>query len=130
MTTLIVRSESLDDFLARAKTTAQQADQGQRLDKSITISFANVLEMAAVLTKERTRILQSVLNSEKSLTELAATLHRDASAVSRDVAKLEKAGLLCSALVANPGHGRHKIVKAAAPRIELSAVLEADTATA
>ena len=125
MTKISVITEDLDDFLVRGRAMAKRADQGGPLERSITISFANILDMAAVLTTERTRLLLTLLNAEKTLSELAAVLHRDVSAVARDVKLLEKAGLLTATMVSNPGHGRHKVVRAVAQRIELSAVLEA-----
>ena len=42
--------------------------------------------------------------------------HRDQSAVSRDVAKLSKLGLVKVEVVVNEGHGRKKIVMPAPPR--------------
>lgn len=130
MTKLVVRTESLDDFLARAKEVAKRADVGGQFDRSITISFNDVVEMASVLTKERIRMLQALLSEEKTISELAIELHRDTSAVARDVKQLENVGLLFAKLVPNHGHGRHKVVKAAAPRIELSAIIDVNTIAA
>ncbi|HQV80994.1 MAG: HTH domain-containing protein [Agitococcus sp.] len=130
MKKLIVRTESLDDFLARAKDVARRADAGSQLEHSITISFNDVVEMASVLTKERIRMLQALLGVEKTVSELALELHRNQQAVARDVKQLESRGLLFAKLVSNPGHGRHKVVRTAAPRIELSAVIEANTIAA
>ena len=130
MTRLIVRTENLDDFLARAKDVARRADTGSQFDRSITISFSDVVDMASILTKERIRMLQALLGVEKTVSELAIELHRNQQAVARDGKQLEVAGLLFAKLVSNPGHGRHKVVRAAAPRIELSAIIELDTIAA
>jgi predicted transcriptional regulator len=130
MTRLIVRTENLDDFLARAKDVARRADTGSQFDRSITISFSDVVDMASILTKERIRMLQALLGVEKTVSELAIELHRNQQSVARDVKQLEGAGLLFAKLVSNPGHGRHKVVRAAAPRIELSAIIELDTIAA
>jgi predicted transcriptional regulator len=130
MTRLIVRTENLDDFLARAKDVARRADTGSQFDRSITISFSDVVDMASILTKERIRMLQALLGVEKTVSELAIELHRNQQSVARDVKQLEVAGLLFAKLVSNPGHGRHKVVRAAAPRIELSAIIELDTIAA
>ncbi|HQV21483.1 MAG TPA: MarR family transcriptional regulator [Agitococcus sp.] len=130
MKKLIVRTESLDDFLARAKDVARHVDAGGQLERSITISFNDVVEMAAVLTKERIRMLQALLGVEKTVSELAFELHRNQQSVARDVKQLENRGLLFAKLVSNPGHGRHKVVRAAAPRIELSAVIDENTIAA
>ncbi len=130
MTKLIVRTESLDDFLARAKDVAKRADTGGQFDRSITISFNDVVDMAAVLTKERIRMLKALLGVEKTVSELAIELHRNQQSVARDVKQLEGAGLLFAKLVPNHGHGRHKVVMAAAPRIELSAIIDVNTIAA
>ena len=130
MTRLIVRTENLDDFLARAKDVARRADTGSQFDRSITISFSDVVDMASILTKERIRMLQALLGVEKTVSELAIELHRNQQSVARDVKQLEVAGLLFAKLVSNPGHGRHKVGSAVAPRIELSAIIELDTIAA
>ena len=77
MTRLIVRTENLDDFLARAKDVARRADTGSQFDRSITISFSDVVDMASILTKERIRMLQALLGVEKTVSELAIELHRN-----------------------------------------------------
>jgi len=130
MTKLMVRTESLDDFLARAKDMAKRADRGDSFDRSMTISFNDIVDMAAILTKERIRMLQALLGVEKTVSELAIELHRNQQSVARDVKQLEVAGLLFAKLVSNPGHGRHKVVSAVAPRIELSAIIARDTIAA
>ena len=63
MTKLMVRTESLDDFLARAKDVAKRADRGDSFDRSMTISFNDIVDMAAILTKERIRMLQAYLGT-------------------------------------------------------------------
>ena len=130
MTKLIVRTENLDEFLTRAKDVARRADTGNQFDRSITISFGDVVDMASILTKERIRMLQALLGVEKTVSELAIELHRNQQSVARDVKQLEGAGLLSAKLVSNPGHGRHKVVRAVASRIELSAIIEMDTIAA
>jgi predicted ArsR family transcriptional regulator len=54
---------------------------------------------------------------------LAAALKRDAKSVRRDVAKLERAGVVKTAQEMNPGHGRMKIVLPVARAARLTAVL-------
>jgi hypothetical protein len=44
-------------------------------------------------------------------------------AVSRDVARLEKAGLLRTSYRINPGHGRYKVVEPVAKEYNLTASL-------
>lgn len=64
-----------------------------------------------------------MMHAPKTVTELSISLHRDRSAVTKDLGLLEKKGLIFSRLESNPGHGVQKIVQAVASRIEVMAVL-------
>jgi DNA-binding MarR family transcriptional regulator len=55
--------------------------------------------------------------------DLASSLKRDVRAVSRDVDRLEKAGLLRTSFQTNPGHGRRKVVEPVAREFCLTANL-------
>lgn len=55
--------------------------------------------------------------------ELTSRLHRNRSAVTKDVGMLEKMGLIVSSRQSNPGHGFQKVVQSVAPRIEMVATL-------
>jgi hypothetical protein len=46
-----------------------------------------------------------VMHEPRTINELSHRLHRNRSAISKDVGLLEKAGLLVSQRQANPGHG-------------------------
>jgi predicted transcriptional regulator len=52
---------------------------------------------------------------------LAAAAHRDPSAVSKDVSRLTKLGLVKVELVQNDGHGQKKIVSPVATTISINA---------
>jgi predicted transcriptional regulator len=54
-------------------------------------------------------------------TQISERLHRDRSAVKRDVDELERAGLVTIADKVLPGHGRMKEVRATANRFSLQA---------
>ena len=56
-----------------------------------------------------------------SITEISERLHRDRSAVKRDIDELERAGLVTVVEKAHPGHGRMKEVRATATRFSLRA---------
>jgi predicted transcriptional regulator len=56
-----------------------------------------------------------------SITEIAQRLHRDRSAVKRDVDELARAGLVTVTEKPLPGHGRMKEVRATARRFRLMA---------
>jgi len=55
------------------------------------------------------------------ISDLASRLKRDVRAVSRDVVRLEKAGLLRTSYRVNPGHGRYKVVEPVAKEYNLVA---------
>jgi hypothetical protein len=54
---------------------------------------------------------------------LTAKLHRERSAITKDIGLLEKLGLLITHKQPNPGHGIEKVVRTVAPKIEMIATL-------
>lgn len=58
-----------------------------------------------------------------SITEISTRLHRDRSAVKRDIDELERAGLVVVDTKPLPGHGRKKEVRAVAQQVVLNAVV-------
>ena len=64
-----------------------------------------------------------VMHEPKTINELTQRLHRNRSAITRDIGLLEKAGLVVSQSLANPGHGIQKAVRSIAPKIEMVATL-------
>lgn len=123
MPKVIVRTSELADFFGRAKEAARRADQGKALSSTITLSFEDPQHMLAVLSQARRRLVMEVLREPKTITQLATSLHRNRSAITKDVGVLEQMGLLVSNREANPGHGIQKVVRAVAPKIELVATL-------
>lgn len=118
-----VKTESTEQFLGRLLERARKLDLGKTLTPGVTISFADPLELLAMLSAERVRLLKLVKQEPLHIAGLAAELRRDVRAVSRDVAKLESAGLLRTSFRTNPGHGRIKIVKPVAREFKLVANL-------
>lgn len=58
-----------------------------------------------------------------SITEISERLHRDRSAVKRDIDELERAGIVTVSEKVLPGHGRMKEVRATAQQVCLMAVV-------
>jgi predicted transcriptional regulator len=114
---------STDEYFDRLRKRARAFDRGELLAPGITISFADPMEMLAVLTSERVRLLRHVKVEAQQISALAAGLKRDVRAVSRDVSLLEKAGLLRTSYRSNPGHGRLKLVEPVAQEYRLVANL-------
>lgn len=99
------------------------ADAGKALPEEHTITFEDPLEMVRTLSAARIVLLRAVKMYPGSITSLSTRLKRDRSAVTRDVAILEKAGLVTVEQKVLPGHGQMKEVKATALRLKLEAFL-------
>lgn len=123
MSKVVIRTDNEKGFFTRAKSSARKADHGERLEKSMTFSFDDPAEMFAVLSETRRELMQEVMTEPKSISQLVQVLHRDRTAITRDIGKLEALGLLVSLRQINPGHGIQKFVQSVAPRIELKATL-------
>lgn len=123
MTKVIIRTDDLDGFFARAKDAARRADRGQPFDGKITLAFEDPQRMFTVLSDARRRLMLEVMHEPKTINELTQSLHRNRSAITKDVSLLEKVGLVVSQRLANPGHGIQKVVRSIAPKIEMVATL-------
>lgn len=121
---VMVKTGGTDDFFNRARAAAQKADQGQTFDSpTITLSFGDPDHLFSVLSETRRRLMHEVMQTPKSLQELAVALNRPRSSVTKDVRLLEQSGLVVSERRRNPGHGIFKVVRAIAPQIDLVASL-------
>lgn len=119
-----IGSEGFDVYAKRALARARKLDRRERIIRpEIRITFEDPLAMVEVLTAERLRLLQQVKTRSQSISALAAALRRDPKSVRRDVATLERAGVLRTRDEVNPGHGRAKIVEPIAREYYLMAVL-------
>jgi predicted transcriptional regulator len=76
-----------------------------------------------VLTSQRVRLLRKAKSGAQPISDFTHGLKRDVRAVSRDVVRLEKAGLLRTSYRINPGHGKCKIVEPVAREYNLTASL-------
>jgi len=123
MTKVVIRTDDLDGFFKRAKDAARRADQGQSFEGMVTVSFEDPQRMFTVLSEARRRLMSEVMHEPKSINELTIRLHRNRSAITKDVGMLEKMGLIVSSRRTNPGHGIQKMVRSIAPRIEMVATL-------
>ena len=125
MSKVQIRTGSVDDFFERAGQAARRADRGDAWtsESTVTLSFEDPRRMFAVLSEARRRLMLEVMRQPHSIGDLVARLQRDRSAIAKDVALLEKMGLVVAYKQSNPGHGVHKVVRSVAPRIELIATL-------
>lgn len=123
MTKVVVRTDDVVGFFARARDAAGRADRGEAFEGKITLSFEDPQRMFTVLSEARRRLMLEVMHEARSINELSHRLHRNRSAITKDVGLLEKMGLIVSERQANPGHGIQKVVRSVAPKIEMVATL-------
>ncbi len=123
MSKVVIRTDTVDGFFARAKDAARRADQAQTFDGKVTLSFEDPQRMFTVLSEARRRLMSEVMREPQTIKELTSRLHRNRSAVTKDVGMLEKMGLIVSSRQPNPGHGFQKVVRSIAPKIEMVATL-------
>ena len=57
------------------------------------------------------------MDEPKIIIQLTAKLHRERSAITKDIGLLENLGLLVSQKRSNTGHGVEKLVRTVAPKI-------------
>jgi predicted transcriptional regulator len=123
MTKLVVHTDGFEGYKERALARARKLDQKELLDPEVSITFDDPILMAKTLTVQRVRLFQQVRKKAASISDLAKILKRDASAVRKDVLKLESVRMVETKEHVNPGHGRVKIVSAVAKEYRLTAVL-------
>ncbi|MCB1887830.1 MAG: MarR family transcriptional regulator [Rhodocyclaceae bacterium] len=121
MTKLTVKTGKEEDFFKRGRQLARAADRGEPLPDVRTISFEDPVELMKLITVTRLALFRAVREMPGSITDISERLHRDRSAVKRDLDELERAGLVTVTEKVLPGHGRMKEVRATAHRISLQA---------
>lgn len=118
---LTITTGTEKDFFERGKKIARKLDQGESVEPECVISFEDPQELLELVTTARMNLFRSVKAEPGSIAEIARRLHRDRSAVKRDVDKLAQAGLFNVELKSLSGHGRMKLVTAAADTFQLMA---------
>ncbi|GAO37554.1 transcriptional regulator [Sulfuricella sp. T08] len=123
MTKVVIRTDDVTGFFSRAKDAARRGDRGEAFEGKVTLSFEDPQRMFTVLSEARRRLMLEVMHEPRTINELSHRLHRNRSAITKDVGLLEKMGLLVSQRQTNPGHGIQKVVRSVAPKIEMVATL-------
>ncbi len=123
MSTLTLRTGNEEDFFKRGKKLAKLADAGKTIPWELVISFEEPAELLKLLTAARLDLFRAIKEHPDSITGIAERLHRDRSAVKRDIDQLAIAGLVTIEQKVLPGHGSMKQVRAAATRFKLEAQL-------
>lgn len=123
MKNVILKAGTEQDFFQRGKSLARPADAGKPLPEERTVSFEDPADLLRLLTISRLDVFRSVKAEPGSITVIAGRLHRDRSAVKRDVDQLAQAGLVTIETKVLPGHGHMKEVRACATCFRLEAMV-------
>ncbi len=115
-----IQVASTDDFFKRGKALAKLADQGKHIARERIISFEDPEDLARLITTAKLVLFREVRACSGSITDLSQRLHRDRSAVKRDIDELERIGLVEVEDMPLPGHGRRKEVRAVAEQVLLA----------
>lgn len=118
----VIRTGKVGEFFKRGRETARLADEGKPIPAERTIAYEDPEDLARILTAAKIALFRAIRERPGSITEIAARLKRDRSAVKRDIDDLAQAGLVSVEEKPSPGHGRLKEVRAAAQRVVLEAV--------
>jgi len=121
MTKLTIKTGTEEDFFERGRQLAKAADRDEPLPDEQTIIFEDPADVMKLITAARLALFRAVKEMPGSITQISQRLHRDRSAVKRDVDELERAGLVTIADKVLPGHGRMKEVRATANLFSLQA---------
>jgi predicted transcriptional regulator len=121
---LDVHTDGIEGWKRRALADARLLDRGKRLRPSRRITFESAEEMVRMMSDARRKVFEAVRKKPAmTVSQIARTLKRDPSAVSKDVTEMERVGILQSKEVVNPGHGVVKQISASAEKITLTATL-------
>lgn len=121
MTKLTLKTGTEEDFFKRGRQLAKAADRGDPLPDERIVSFEDPADVMRLITAGRLALFRAVKEMPGSITQISERLHRDRSAVKRDIDELARAGLVTIADKVLPGHGRMKEVRATASRFSLRA---------
>jgi predicted transcriptional regulator len=115
-----IKVANTEEFFNRGKLIAILPDQGKPIPRERIIAFEDPEDLARLITTAKLMLFREVKECPGSITELSQRLHRDRSAVKRDVDELERFGLVEVEEKPFPGHGRKKEVRAIAEHVMLA----------
>ncbi len=123
MKNVTLKAGNEQDFFRRGKVLARLADSGEPMPEERTVSFEDPADLLRLLTTSRLDVFRSVKGEPGSITAIAGRLHRDRSAVKRDVDQLAQVGLVTIETKTLPGHGHMKEIRASASIFRLEAMV-------
>ena len=107
---ILIINETIDSFFERGRNTAKLLDQNRLVSPRRVISFEDIHDLVKFLTENKINLIATVRKRPNSITALAKILKRSRAAVNKDIQLLESLGIVKSEYVANPGHGRCRMV--------------------
>lgn len=120
------KDTALSEHTRRSKEVARALDaNADVLPYSKVFTSYQFEEFLSELTPKRFELLRLASKGRRSIGDLAAAVQRDQSAVSKDVARLERLGLVRVESVPNAGHRQKRIVTRVAKTISINASIEA-----
>ena len=72
MSKVVIRTDTVDGFFARAKDAARRADPAQTFDGKVTLSFEDPQRMFTVLSEARRRLMSEVMREPQTIKELTS----------------------------------------------------------
>ena len=121
MVKLTITTGTDKEFFRRGRDLARKLDKGEHVPAENIITFEDPEDILELITAARVDLFRAVKEEPGSIADIARRLHRDRSAVKRDVDILAAAGLVQAETKPISGHGRMKFVTAAADRFQLPA---------
>ena len=115
----LIKTGPVEEFFRQGREIARRLDNGEKVEPIRTISFEDPEDMLDLLTTGRVELFRAIKGSPGSIADIARRLHRDRSAVKRDVDLLVSAGIVEIEDKPFPGHGRMKYVKPIADSFSL-----------
>jgi len=112
-----------NDFFERGRRVAKAADAGERIPEEAVVTFGDPVELVRALTPSRLQLVAAVKERPDSIQGIADRLHRDRSAVRRDLQALIDAGIVLVEKRVLPGHGAMKFLQVPGKKVVLQAVL-------
>jgi predicted transcriptional regulator len=118
---ILIKTDSADQFFDNLKNTMRASDKGKRLKPSYTFTFEDPSEMLHFFSETKISLIKTIRRHPDSITNIAKAIKRNRAAVYRDIHELENYGFVKTSEEVNPGHGRHKIVIVVASELKLEA---------
>lgn len=117
--TYTVTTGPVEGFFKQGREIARKLDRGEKVEPVHIISFEDPDDMLELLTHGRVELFRAIKSEPGSIADIARRLHRDRSAVKRDVDVLASAGIVEIEDKPFPGHGRMKYIKPLADNFNL-----------